>query len=196
MFAWSVDGKGFEPMGGEFEMIFQLKTFQGVRFALFAFNDSEKSGGAADFDSFVADEPNPRGLMRPIPFGRMITLTVHERDAAIGVKEGELAAVPLKDAARFAVIDAGLGRVALRAEDGRLMAVAEGGRVVLVGSEAGTATSYQWTETVYGDLILLSLATDRHVRIDPVSRKISATHAGPAPDRRDGSCFDWTLHQP
>lgn len=47
--------------------VFQGKTFQGVRYWLFNFNDSDVAGGYADFDS---DEPLPRGLVQPIPFGK------------------------------------------------------------------------------------------------------------------------------
>jgi len=194
LFSYSADGEKFHPLGAEFEMIFQLKTFQGVRYSLFAFNDALTLGGHADFDRFVVDEPHPHGLMRPIPIGRAITLTAYGRDAALGIKDGKLASVSQEKAAHFTVIEAGLGRVSLRADDGRLIGIADG-RVVLQSSEINAATTYQWTETVYGDLILLSLATHRHLRIDPESGAISADHPGPAPDRRDGSCFDWSLQQ-
>ncbi|ATC66047.1 glycoside hydrolase [Nibricoccus aquaticus] len=193
-FAWSADGGRFAEIGREFTMVFQLKTFQGVRYSLFAFNEASQAGGAADFDSFAVDEPNPRGLMRAIPVGEAITLTARGRGLALGVKDGAFASVPADKAARFTVIDAGLGRVALRVEDGRLVGVA-GERVELVRGEVSAATSFQWTETVYGDLILMSLVTHRHLRIAPESGGISADHPGPAPDRGDGSCFEWSLQR-
>ncbi len=193
-FAWSVDGKSFAEIGGEFTMVFQLKTFQGVRYSLFAFNEAGQAGGAADFDSFVVDEPNPRGLMRAIPVGEAITLTARGRGVALGLKDGVLASVTAEKAGRFTVIDAGLGRVALRAEGGWLVGVA-GDRVGLVRGDVSAATSFQWTETVYGDLILMSLVTHRHLRIAPGSGVISADHPGPAPDRGDGSCFEWSLQR-
>jgi xylan 1,4-beta-xylosidase len=194
-FAYSEDGERFTEIGGEFTMIFQLKTFQGVRYALFAFNDAKTAGGAADFDSFVVDEPNPRGLMREIPFGEAITLTARGRGVGLGLKDGALVSVTAEKAARFTVIDAGLGRVALRAEDGRWAGVS-GERVELVRGDVSAAATYQWTENVYGDLILMSLATHRHLRINPESGAISADHPGPAPDRSDGSCFDWNSLEP
>ena len=57
IFSWSTDGKSFAPVGRPFTMVFQLKTFQGVRFALFNYNTSGQPGGHADFDNFTVDEP-------------------------------------------------------------------------------------------------------------------------------------------
>ena len=56
-------------------MVYQLTTFQGIRYSLFAYNGAEHSGGYADFDSITVHEPHPRGLMRPIPYGKQIHLT-------------------------------------------------------------------------------------------------------------------------
>jgi beta-xylosidase len=64
----------FQPIGQEFTMIFQLTTFQGVRYALFNYNTGQQNGGAADFDSITIDQPHPRGLMRPIPYEQTIQL--------------------------------------------------------------------------------------------------------------------------
>ena len=190
-FAYSDDGEKFRPLGGTFTMIFQLKTFQGVRYSLFAFSADGTPGGYADFDRFTVDEPNPSGLMRPIPFGRAITLTAHERGVGLGVKEGALAVVPAAEAASFTVNDVGLGRVTLRSADGRLLSV-DRNRVALVHGEPGQATTFQWIENVYGDLILLSLSTDRYLRLDAATGTIAADQPGPAPSRDDGSCLVWT----
>ncbi|MGC4074543.1 MAG: glycoside hydrolase 43 family protein [Nibricoccus sp.] len=189
-FAYSADGTRFEPIGEAFELIFQLKTFQGVRYSLFAFNDGGKSGGAADFDSFVVDESNPRGLMRPIPAGKAIKLTARGREMALGVKDGALTVVSTGEAESFAVDDAGLGRVTLRTRDGGALAIVAG-KVVLSRDATKDAAMFQWTENVYGDLILMSLVTHRHLRINPETRAITADHPGPRPDRADGSCFEW-----
>lgn len=194
-FSFSTDGATFRPLGGAVQLVFQLKTFQGVRTALFAYNDGGTQGGHADFDAFTVDEPHPRGLMRAIPYGRAVTLVAHECGVALGVKDGALAAVPAESAGAFTVIDVGAGRVALRTADGRWVAV-ENGRLTLVRGEPTTATNFQWIENVYGDLILLSLATDRYVRIDPATGALSADCVGPAPDRRDGACLTWALRAP
>ncbi len=46
-FSYSVDGTTFEPLGDEFTMVFQLKTFQGVRYSLFHYNTDGHDGGCA-----------------------------------------------------------------------------------------------------------------------------------------------------
>jgi hypothetical protein len=199
-FSASPDGKNFRPLGGEFTLVFQLKTFQGARFALFAFNDAGAPGGRADFADFAVTQPHPQGLMRPIPYGRSIALTLHGRPLAVGVQAGAIRAVPEVAAGRFTVIDGGLGRVRLRAYDGRLLTVTTANgqtRATLSGEvSAPAATAFQWIENVYGDMMLLSLATDRYLRIDPATGVVTADHPGPAPDRRDGSCFDWNDNNP
>ena len=70
-FSYSTDGKIFQPIGDPFRLVFQLMTFQGVRYSLFAYGSG---GGFADFDAIDVREPNPRGLTIPIPFGRPIEL--------------------------------------------------------------------------------------------------------------------------
>ncbi|MEN9938294.1 MAG: hypothetical protein RLZZ387_4873, partial [Chloroflexota bacterium] len=50
-FSYSTDGEAFHALGDPFVMIFQLKTFQGVRYALFHYNTGGAPGGFADFDS-------------------------------------------------------------------------------------------------------------------------------------------------
>jgi beta-xylosidase len=75
-FSYSTDGKTFERIGAPVRLVFQLMTFQGVRYALFAFNTAG-DGGVADFDRIDVHEPNPRGFMRPIPLGRDVELATH-----------------------------------------------------------------------------------------------------------------------
>ncbi len=198
-FSYSEDGRTFQPLGGEFELVFQLKTFQGVRYSLFAYNDAGTPGGYADFDSFTVVEPHPHGLMRPIPLGRSIALTAHGSGATFRLPGGALAAGSADKAGRFAVVDRGLGRVALRADDGRWLTVMNmdgQSRVTLAAGSPAAASTFQWMENFYGDLMLLSVATDRFLRVDPATGAITADHPGPAPDRHDGSCFDWNDHEP
>lgn len=56
-------------------MAFQLRTFQGVRYALFHYNTGASSGGHADFDDFVVAEPRPRGLTKPSPYGQRVAFS-------------------------------------------------------------------------------------------------------------------------
>jgi hypothetical protein len=58
------------------------------------------------------------------------------------------------------------------------------------------AETFQWTENVYEDLMLLSLITDRFFHINPEDRAISADCPGPKPDRKDGSCLVWKTIMP
>jgi xylan 1,4-beta-xylosidase len=198
-FSYSADGKKFEPLGDEFTMIFQLKTFQGVRYSLFHYHTGNGPGGYADFDRLTVNEPHPRGLMKPIPFGKKITLSVFGNGPVIVVKDGLLGAAPAGDplasraASQFKVVDRGLGRVALQWGDKFVSVAAPGGKgqVTLRSGRPTDSETFQWTETPYGDLILLSLVTRRHLRVDPGSRAVSADHPGPQPDRKDGSCFGW-----
>jgi len=184
-FSYSTDGMTFARIGGDFTMIFQLKTFQGVRYSLFNYNAGGSPGGYADFDTFTVEEPHPRGLMRPIPFGRAITLTRFGGDVALKVD----------GARRFKVVDRGLGRVALQAGE-KFVSVStagDGARVSLKAGVPGDNETFQWTENVYGDLNLLSLATHRHLRLESSNGQVFADSRGPKPDRKDGSCFVWKI---
>src|SRR5262245_52576359 len=122
-FSYSTDGKRFEPLGDEFTMIFQLKTFQGIRYSLFHYHTGTGEGGYADFGKMTVDEPHRRGLMKPIPFDKKITLTVVGAGHVLVVKDGLLSTVSAADplaggvAAQFKVVDRGLGRVALQWDD-------------------------------------------------------------------------------
>jgi beta-xylosidase len=198
-FGYSTDGKKFEPLGDEFTMVFQLKTFQGIRYSLFHYHAGAGEGGYADFDRLTVDEPHPRGLMKPIPFGNKIKLSVFGDGSALVAQDGLLSAVPAGDPqaggarAQFKVVDRGLGRVALQWGEMFISVAAPGGegQVTLRAGRPTDAETFQWSETPYGDLILLSLATHRHLRAEPGSGVVTADHPGPRPDRKDGSCFTW-----
>jgi hypothetical protein len=180
-FSYSLDGAEFKAFGAEYTMVFQLKTFQGVRYSLFNYNETGVAGGYADFDAFTVDEPHPNGLMKPIPLGKTIQLTARGSTKPLTI-EGET---------KFEVIDRGLGRVALKTAKGFLSAGASGAATLSKG-EPGDAETFQWTETLYGDLNLLSLATHRHLRVDASKNSAFADSPGPKPDRLDGSCFEWS----
>lgn len=77
-FSYSTDGKSFSQIGPPFTMMGIGVTFQGVRFALFNFNSAGVEGGYADFDSMDVYEPDPHGISRPIPYGKEITLSLHQ----------------------------------------------------------------------------------------------------------------------
>lgn len=175
-FSWSVDGKTFTPVGEPFTMVFQLTTFQGVRYALFNYNQSGKAGGYADFDSIDVYQPNPHGLMRAIPVGQRIRLAEFKSGRTV---------------ASYRVQDMGLGRVALQS-GARWASVAANGVVGTHKGRPGNAESFQWIETPTGELVLMSLVTNRFLRVDGATHALRADSPGPLPDGSDGVRFTWT----
>ena len=194
-FSYSANGTDFKPIGDEFKMAFQLKTFQGVRFALFNYNNGGKPGGQADFSSFTVFEPRPRGLTKPIPISKFITLTNLANGNALAVADGLLQSVSGADrATAFRIVDRGRGRIALQTAGGKYVSVGgtgKAGEVTVKSGKLGDAETFQWVDLQRGETLLMSLATHRYIVAPKDSGAVSADHAGPAPDREDGSCFTW-----
>ncbi len=195
-FSFSTDGKAFRNLGPEFTMIFQLKTFQGIRYSLFAYG---AGGGFADFSHFSVHELSPTALTQPIPIHREIRLENMKSKEAIVVKGGELASVTASDplaqspAAHFRVIDRKLGRVSLQTVDGRFVTVhglGAQGQVSLEPTRNDDSQTFQWTEMARGDLLLLSLASHRNLRILP-DGALRADEPGAQFDRKNGASFSW-----
>ncbi len=203
-FAYSMDGTNFRPLGGETIMVYQLRTFQGVRFALFNYNTAGTTGGHADFDDFKVQEPRPRGLTRPIPYEKTITLSSLADSTVLVNWKGFLRPVPPSDplaagpASRFRVLDRGKGRVALESEAGKgfVHVIGLGGmaEVRIDKEDQGNSSAFQWQDMLRGDLMLMSLRTNRYLFADPDARSLcSADSPGARPDRKEGSCFAWKI---
>jgi beta-xylosidase len=175
-FASSTDGKTYAPLGEPHVMAYGLITFQGVRNSLFAYNTrSGAEGGYADFDAIeVKEEPRPA-----IPYGKRIELAVLGRTTPLAFDK----------ATAFTVVDRGLGRVALQGDGGQL-SVGQDRVVSLRRGQSGEAETFQWIETFDGDLVLMSLATKRYLRVDP-GGSVLADSAGPRPDGQDGVRLRW-----
>ena len=202
-FSYSVDGKIFLPLGTEVIMAFQLKTFQGVRFALFNYNTQGVEGGTAAFNMFGVNEPRPYGLTKPIPCGETVTLMsladstvlVNWKDFVRPVSAShDLAKGP---ASHFRIVDRGNGRIALQSVlDGGFVTVTGSGRmseVQIEKDDKGDASTFQWQDMLRGDVMLMSLQSHRYLFVDPGAGSLcSANSAGCRPDRKDGSCFVWT----
>ena len=183
LLSYATDGTHFRTLGAPVATIFQLKTFQGVRYALFHYNSRGVAGGYADFDAMRVLEPNPRGLVRPIPVGQTITLHAAGRDKPFAL-EGET---------RFTVVDRTLGRVALRAGN-RYVSVAavtdSTSTVSLRAGPPGDGETFQWMETPYGDLILMSLRTHRYLRVEG-DGTVTGDGLGAEPDPDDPVLLRW-----
>jgi beta-xylosidase len=175
-FRYSTDGRTYSAIGGSHVMAYGLITFQGVRYSLFAYRTAtEGKGGFADFDGIdVAEQPKPT-----IPYGKRIHLS----------RDGSGTHLTFDGVDAFTVIDRGLGRVSLSA-DGRYVSVDSTRSASLRRGNPSDAETFQWMETFDGDLILLSIATKRYLRIDSTGR-ILADAPGPRPDRSDGVRFRW-----
>jgi hypothetical protein len=187
-FSYSFDGITFTPIGDEVELFYQTFTFQGVRYGLFNYTTAGAEGGFADFDRIDVHQPHTHGLMRSIPYGRSIRLTSFHATTGLAAGDGSLVSgVPTQ----FEIVDRRLGRVALRSGR-RYVTVGEDGGVTLVAGQPGTAQNFQWIETPTGELVLMSLATNRFLRIDPRTGDIRADSPGPMPDNSDGARFIWS----
>ena len=201
-FSFSADGTTYQSIGDTFPLVFQLKTFQGVRYALFSFNQQNSSGGYADFAHFTVDEPRPRALTRPIPTRRVITLTNVADGATLVEWNGFVRAMAASatdariTSRRFRVLDRGNGRVALEPEDGSgfvaVTGVGADGAVRVVPEDEGDRSTFQWEEMQRGDVMLMSLLTHRYLQVAPQSGGLlSAEARGATPDHKDGACFSW-----
>lgn len=200
--SYSIDGRSFTPVGGPLKLAYQLKTFQGYRFTLFAFNTAgAQTAGYADFDDFKVTEPFA-DRSRNIPNGKVITFTnladgrfawanphgmLHF--AKEGSKEAEGTGI------RFRVHDRGLGRVALEAVNGSgfLTVVGTGLSADVRLMKQETADSlFQWQDLLDHAFMLMSLKTHRYVGLDRrTGEPYSADWPGAEPDRKNGTVFRW-----
>jgi hypothetical protein len=190
-FSYAAKGAVFKGAGGELRLPFQLKTFQGVRYALFHYNTGGSLGGQADFDNFTVDEPRPRGLTRPIPIGRRIVFEDPANGNVLALVDGRLHAAASAPTA-FKVVDRGRGRIALQTASGQYLSAGVIG-IGVTSAQAGDAETFQWVDLQRGDTLLLSLTTHRYVVAPKTPGPVTADHPGPAPDRKDGSCFQWKV---
>jgi hypothetical protein len=81
--------------------------------------------------------------------------------------------------------------VALRGDD-TYVAVGPDHVVVTRRGPADEAATFQWMEAWDGDLVLMSLATKRYIRVEP-SGRVVADSPGPRPDGQDGVRLRWQM---
>jgi len=201
--SWSFDGESFTEVGGKIRLPYQLKTFQGTRIALFAFNTAGAEGGHADFESFRVDEPLADRSAN-IPLGRIVMLTNLGNGSVVWANpHGMLHSAQPGSAqatgagARFRVHDRGNGRVALEALNGTGFVTVVGlgltSDVRLMKTESADSL-FMWQDMIRDrQCMLLSLKTHRFVGIDPTTGEpYSADSPGSSPNRRNGTVLFWT----
>jgi xylan 1,4-beta-xylosidase len=204
IFSWSADGKEFTPLGNPFTMTFQLTTFQGVRPSLFHYNTSGQPGGHVDFDNYTVDEPRARGIEREIPLGKTITLASGadgsllaadtQNNTLVNVAADANGAAPRN--AKFQVVDVGLGRVAFKTADGKVVSAGESGVILqdLAGVKPGDAESFQWVNLMRGDTMLMSLTNHQYLATKPNSPgAVTVSATGPSAARKSGAEFRWKV---
>lgn len=200
VFSWSADGKEFSPLGKPFTMTFQLRTFQGVRPSLFHYNTSGQPGGYVDFDNYTVDEPRARGVERQIPMGKTITLTSGADGSFLAADFESSTLVTISPAdptpanAKFRVIDLGKGRVALKADNGKVVSVTHDGVVLrdIGNAQPGNEESFQWVNLMRGDTMLMSLTNHRYLASQPNNPgSVTADALGASAARKSGAEFTW-----
>jgi hypothetical protein len=176
-----------------------LTTFQGVRPGLFHYNTSGQAGGYVDFDNYRAEEPRAGGVERSIPVGQTVVFT-SGADGTVLLADGEhhvlVNGAAESAAARFAVVDVGLGRVALKAGNGQFVSVEKEGAVLkdLGDARPGDAETFQWVNLMRGDMMLMSLSNHRYLGTKPEAPgAVTAMAAGPSAARKSGAEFKWKV---
>ena len=109
--------------------------------------------------------------------------------------DGKLQSVTSPEkATAFKVVDQGRGRIALQTKVGKYVSVGgegKSGGVTIKSGKPGNGETFQWVDLQRGDTLFLSLATHRYIVAPKDAGAVAADHPGPAPDRKDGSCFTW-----
>jgi hypothetical protein len=192
VFSWSTDGESWQILGNSFRMVFQLRTFQGIRYALFAYNTLGNSGGRADFSNFTVHEPAPRGLMNPIPAGQIVSIGNATSGHVLTTNGQDISAIPAstEHATLFRIIDVKNGRVAIQHLDtGGFVTISGQGsasRVSIQKARAGDRQAFQWTETIHGDILLLSVTGHRNLQVFP-NGNVTATAEGTTFDNHNAA---------
>lgn len=202
-FSYSTDGQTFTAIGDSVRLPYQVKTFQGARYALFAYNTTNRAGGFADFDDFSLVEPLA-DRSRNIPAGQVISLTNLGTNAlAWANPHGMLHSAWAGSTdfgglgCRFRVHDRGQGRVSLEALNGTgfltVVGVGLSGDVRLMKHES-EGSLFLWQDMLNRQCMLLSLQTNRYVGVTPdTGEPYAADRTGALPSRKNGTVFEWSV---
>jgi hypothetical protein len=105
----------------------------------------------------------------------------------LSVAAGQVAVGPPSS---FTVVDLGQGRVALKAGED-FVSVAPDGAVRLDRRPSLQARAFQWIETPTGDLVLMSIETNRFLTLDLKQGVITSLSPGPRSEGADGARLSW-----
>lgn len=200
-FSYSTNGKTFISIGDSICLPYQLKTFQGSRYALFAYNMNGKNGGYAEFEDFELIEPMT-DRSKNIPIEKIITLSNLATNAEVWANPHGMMHSKNKDSkeynglgCQFRVHDRGKGQVVLEALNGTgfltVVGIGISGDVRLMKEES-EASLFQWQDMLNNQCMLLSLKTNRYIGLIPnTGQPYSANFSGTLPNRKDGTVFTW-----
>lgn len=199
-YSFSEDGKAWKEIGDTCTLPYQLKTFQGIRLALYAFNKMDKNGGVADFDDFNVDELMADRTAN-LPLGKKIRLVNLADNTAMfatphGLMHNAWLGSPQSRSAQshFLVEDRGNGKIALKCEDGRYVYIVGQGLSgdVRLTSDASLAEEFVWQDMLYHHCMLLSLKTQRYVVKHPKDGSPYAANCeGADAGMKNGCVFQW-----
>ena len=197
-YAYSLDGKNWENIGEQILSPYQLKTFQGVRVALYAFNKNEQNGGLADFDDFMVEEPMADRTAN-LPIGKIVRFfNLADGNLMNATKHGLMHdswnKKDMSQQVQFFVEDRGQGKVALKCADGRYVYIAGAGLSgdVRLTSDATQAEEFVWQDMLYNRCMLLSMKTQRYVGKHALDGSpYSADFQGADAGMKNGCVFTW-----
>ena len=199
-YSYSLDGKNWENIGEQMLSPYQLKTFQGVRVALYAFNKKNVNGGVADFDDFMVEEPMADRTAN-LPIGKTIRFS-NLADGSLmdatghGLMHSSGNRNDMRNQVKFVVEDRGKGKIALKTADGRYVYISGAGLSgdVRLTSDSSKAEEFVWQDMLYNRCMLLSLKTQRYVGKNPVDGSpYSADFQGADAGMKNGCVFTWDV---
>ena len=201
--SYRLNGKEYITLGSELRLGYQMKTFQGVRYGLFAFNTDNKNGGYAMFDNFKIEEPHSDRSAN-LPLGKVITFTNMADNSMLWSSPRSLLVKSNKGnkdfaikSCQFRVHDRGKGRVALEALDGSGFITISGegfsGDVRTNKNESEEAL-FMWQDMLRNQCMLLSLKTNKYLGVDSrTGEPYAADYAGCNTTRTNGTVFKWEI---
>lgn len=182
-YSYSLEGKTLKRLGKDFHTLISPFTYLSVRYSLFNFNTKGIEGGYADFDNFTLDEKYVYGQRRSIPYGKNVRFQ--------GLVSGLNLKAEGKDADVWKVIKRPYGCVALK-QNGKFVSVAADGSVSFVQKEKiSSAETFMWSELETGELLLMSMKTNRYLSLDKNGHLQAWTEVPLIDPNKDLIRFNW-----